>query len=185
MAAGPAFSVVMPAFNAQRTIAASIRSVLAQTRDDLELIVVNDGSTDSTRDVAGQFTGDPRVRVVDQENAGPGAARNRGISAGSAPYISLIDSDDLWLPTYLEVMGAALDAEPMAGLAYTDAWVLDDWSGRIRKKTAMAYQNPPLPPPEEPREFLRLLLTRRNFVFTSTTLRRSAVEHAGPFSPAV
>lgn len=181
MAAGPAFTVVMPAFNAERTIAASIRSILGQTRDDFELIVVNDGSTDGTADVARRFTDDPRVRVLDQENGGPGAARNHGIAAGSAPYVSLLDSDDLWLPTYLEAMGAALDAAPAAGFAYTDAWVLDDASGRIGKKTAMAYQDPPMPPPDDPHDFLRLLLTRRNFVFTSTTLRRSALEDAGPF----
>lgn len=178
--AGPTFCIVMPAYNAARTIAASIRSVLCQTRPDFELIVVDDGSSDATVAVASDFTGDPRVRIVQQENQGPGAARNRGIAEGTGPYISLIDSDDLWLPTYLESMGAALDAEPSAGLAYTDAWVLEDRTGRIRKTTAMRYQNPPLPPPDDPIEFLRLLVGG-NFVFTSSTVRRSTLDEIGPF----
>ena len=180
--AGPTFTIVMPAYNAARTIPASIRSILSQTRPDFELIVVDDGSSDETVAVASAFTSDPRVRIVKQENQGPGAARNNGITEGTAPYISLIDSDDLWLPTYLETMGAALDADQSAGLAYTDAWVLDDRTGRIRKTTAMAYQNPPLPPPEDPVEFLKLLVERRNFVFTSSTVRRSTLDEIGAFN---
>ncbi len=180
--AGPTFNIVMPAYNASRTIAASIRSVLSQNRPNYELIVVDDGSSDETVAIASAFTSDPRVRIIKQENQGPGAARNRGITLGAAPYISLIDSDDLWLPNYLETMGAALDADQSAGLAYTDAWVLDDRTGRIRKTTAMAYQNPPLPPPEDPVEFLKLLVERRNFVFTSATVRRSVLDEIGGFN---
>ena len=170
----------MPAYNAERTIASSIGSVLAQTRPDFELIVVDDGSKDSTVEVAHGF-GDPRIRVLRQENWGPGAARNLAIRESRGRYVSMLDSDDLWLPMYLETMGAALDADPRVGLAYTDAWVLDDRTGRIRKTTAMHYQNPPLPPPTEPLEFLRLLLRRGNFVFTSGTVRRAALDRIGTY----
>jgi GT2 family glycosyltransferase len=177
----PTFTVAMPAYNAERTIAASIRSVLAQTRSDHELIVVDDGSTDATVEIASGFN-DPRVRVLRQENQGPGAARNLAITEARGRYVSMLDSDDLWLPTYLETMGAALDADPRAGLAYTDAWVLDDRTRRIRKTTAMHYQDPPLPPPAEPLEFLRLLVIRGNFVFTSATVRRTTLDAIGAFN---
>ena len=177
----PTFIVAMPAYNAERTIAASIRSVLAQTRPDFELIVVDDGSSDATFEIVSGF-GDRRIRVLRQDNEGPGAARNLAIAESRSRYVSMLDSDDLWLPAYLETMGAALDAEPRAGLAYTDAWVLDDRTRRIRKTSAMHYQNPPLPPPEKPVEFLRLLLVRGNFVFTSATVRRAALNEIGPFN---
>jgi GT2 family glycosyltransferase len=177
----PIFTVAMPAYNSERTIASAIGSVLAQTQPDFELIVVDDGSSDATVDVARGFQ-DSRVRVRRQENAGPGAARNLAIVEGRGRYISMLDSDDLWLPAYLETMGAALDADPKAGLAYTDAWVLDDATGRIRRTTAMHYQDPPVPPPTEPQEFLRQLLIRGNFVFTSGTVRRAALDEIGVFN---
>jgi glycosyltransferase involved in cell wall biosynthesis len=177
----PTFTVAMPAYNAEQTIAASIRSVLAQTRTDFELIVVDDGSTDATADIARRFS-DQRIRVLRQENQGLGASRNRAVAEARGRYVSMLDSDDLWLPVYLETMGAALDADGRAGLAYTDAWVLNDRTGRIRKTTAMHYQNPPLSPPLDPLEFLRLLVVRGNFIFTSTTVRRSTLHAVAGFN---
>jgi glycosyltransferase involved in cell wall biosynthesis len=177
----PTFTVAMPAYNAEATIAQAIRSVLAQTRDDFELIVVDDGSSDATPEIARSFD-DPRIRAVRQENQGLGAARNRAVADARGRYVSMLDSDDLWLPAYLETMGNTLDADVRAGLAYTDAWVLDDETGRIRKTTAMHYQDPPLPPPLDPLEFLRLLVVRGNFVFTSTTVRRSALRVLAGFN---
>lgn len=181
----PTFTIAMPAYNAGRTIAASIRSVLAQTRDDFELIIVDDGSADDTVSQVRRFQPDSRVRLLGQENAGPGAARNLAIETGRGRYVSMLDSDDLWLPTYLETMGRTLDEDPGAGLAYTDAWVLDDATGRIRRTTAMAYQKPPANPPDDPVSFLALLLERRNFVFTSATVRREALEQVGLFEAAL
>jgi hypothetical protein len=97
----------------------------------------------------------------------------------------MLDSDDLWLPTYLETMAGILDGDPDIGLAYTDAWVLDDATGRIRRTTAMHYQHPPRDPPRDPFEFLALLLKRGNFVFTSTTVRHSVLERVGLFEAAL
>jgi GT2 family glycosyltransferase len=180
----PTFTIAMPAYNSSRTIGAAIRSVLAQTRSDFELVVVDDGSSDDTTDQVARFE-DERVRLVRQENSGPGAARNLAIIAGRGRYVSMLDSDDLWLPTYLESMAAVLDAHPDVGLAYTDAWVLDDPTQRIRRTTAMHYQHPPRDPPRDPLEFLALLLKRGNFVFTSTTVRHTALEQVGLFEAAL
>jgi glycosyltransferase involved in cell wall biosynthesis len=123
------FSVVIAAFNASFTIASSIRSVIEQTEQCFELIVIDDGSTDSTAECARGFAADPRLRVIRQSNKGPAAARNAGLRCARGGYVSMLDADDLWLPEYLEVMGAALDGDPGAAFAYTDAWVLDDETG--------------------------------------------------------
>lgn len=176
----PTFTIAMPAYNARRTIRAAIRSVLAQTRGDFELLVVDDGSRDDTPEQVERFD-DARVSLLRQENAGPGAARNLAIRAGSGRYVSMLDSDDLWLPEYLETMAGILDREPEIGLAYTDAWVLDDATGRIRRTSAMHYQHPPPDPPRDPHAFLALLLTRGNFVFTSATVRREVLDRVGLF----
>ena len=137
----PAFSIVMAAYKSAATVAESIESVRRQTRSDWELIVVDDGSPDATADIA-EGSRDPRVRVVREAvNRGPAAARNRGISLAQAPLVCTLDSDDLWLPRYLETMASTLQANPAASVAFTDAWVLDDATGRISKKSAMATSN--------------------------------------------
>ena len=169
----------MPAFNAARTIGSSIRSVLNQTEQDFEVVVVDDGSTDDTPERAQSFASDPRVRVIAQRNRGPSAARNAGLASARGLYVSMLDADDLWLPEYLEVMGGALDANPDAAFAYTDAWVLDDGTGRIRRTSAMFYQRPPKTVPDA-RAFFLLLLDR-NFVYTSVTARRSVIDEVGGY----
>ncbi len=175
----PRFSVVMAAHDSAATIGAAIGSVRLQTREDWELVVVDDGSHDDTAEIAAA-TGDPRVRVVRQENRGPSAARNAGIAVARAPLVCLLDSDDLWLPHFLAATADALASEPAASAAYTDAWVLDHRSGRIRKTSEMAYQRPPRRPPPSPDAFLRELL-RRNFVYNSTVVRREALLAVGGY----
>ena len=96
-------SVVMPAFNAEATIAESIQSVMAQTYPKWELLVVDDGSTDSTAAVArGYCQQDSRIRLFSKENGGSASARNRGISEAAGQYIALLDSDDLWEPCFID-----------------------------------------------------------------------------------
>jgi hypothetical protein len=91
----------------------------------------------------------------------------------------MCDSDDLWMPGYLEAMGAALEGDPGAAFAYTDAWYLDDRTRRVRRASAMAYQRPPEPPPSTASE-LFALLCERNFIYNAVTVRRSAVDRVGP-----
>lgn len=176
----PAFTVVLPAFNERVYIADAIGSVLAQSREDFELIVVDDGSSDETGEIAETFTVDPRVRVLRQENAGLSAARNTGVREASAPLVSFLDGDDLWMPGYLEAMGTTLEQHPDADLAYCDAWWVDVETGRFNRRSAMSMNHPPSDPPRDPGEFANLLL-RANFIFVSTTVRRRALEAAGPF----
>ena len=178
----PRFSVVVPAFNAERTVEATLRSVLAQTCGDFEVIVVDDGSTDATALRVQGLRNDPRIRLLSQPNAGLPAAYNAGIVATRGRFVSFLDSDDLWLPSYLTSMGEALDANPAAGFAYTDAWVWHESVHRFGRQTIMASVNPPATAPESARDLFRHLVAR-NFIYGSATVRRSLFAEVGMYNP--
>ena len=115
----PLVSVIVPTYNYGRYIAEALASILAQTVSDLEVIVVDDGSTDDTQEVLRRVT-DPRVRVVQQEHAGTAAARNRGQAKARGQFIAWLDADDLWRPTFLERQLAVLEAEPEVGFCFAN-----------------------------------------------------------------
>src|SRR4051812_6375168 len=117
----PYVSVIIPAYNAEATIAETVSSVLAQTFEAFELIIVNDGSTDKTAAVVEDtFGSDPRVTLITQENGGVARARNTGISASRCEFIAPIDADDVWHPTYLEKQIATFNQRSDIGFVY--AW---------------------------------------------------------------
>lgn len=101
MNSGPLISVCMPAYNTSRYIAEAISSVLAQTYTNWELIVVDDGSTDNTYEIASSFT-DPRIQVVSQENSNQCVANNNAFGHSKGEFIKFFDSDDIMNPTMLE-----------------------------------------------------------------------------------
>jgi GT2 family glycosyltransferase len=176
----PAFSVVVAAYNTAGTIGEAIESVRRQTRSDWELVVVDDGSDDGTADIV-EAVADPRIRLIRQpRNLGPAAARNRGISVAQAPLVCTLDSDDLWLPWYLETMGKTLDSAPAAAVACTDAWVLDEATGRVGRTSVLAPQDPPQPVPEDRKTFLAALL-QRNFIYNSVAVRRDSLLAVGGY----
>lgn len=111
-------STVIAAYNAQRTIFDTLESALAQKCPDHEIIVVNDGSTDSTGAILAQFGN--RIRVVNQENLGSGAARNNGVAHAKGAYIAFLDSDDLWVPEKLATSVSSLERNPLASLAFSE-----------------------------------------------------------------
>ena len=182
---GPAFSVIIPAYNEAELVGSAIHSVLRQSREDWEMIVVDDGSTDDTTEAVRSFEReDPRINLLRKPNEGLSAARNTGIEAAAGRYLSFLDSDDLWLPRYLAAMGSALEADPEAGLAYTDAWALDAGTHRIRRATAMAPWHPPTAPPRDPLETLRSMV-RGNFMFVSTTVPSAVLDDVGGFDTSL
>src|SRR5262249_38507394 len=109
------FSVVVPLYNKARYISRCLDSIRAQTYPDFEIIVVNDGSTDGGESIVRGY-GDARIRLVSQQNAGPGPARNRGIAEARGDWIAMLDSDDEWDPRYLELGVKLLESYP-AGVA--------------------------------------------------------------------
>ncbi|MBD2494040.1 glycosyltransferase family 2 protein [Nostoc sp. FACHB-280] len=97
----PLVGVIIPLYNKGKYIARAIDSVLGQTYQNFEIIVVNDGSTDNSPDIVSNYP-DSRIHIIHQMNSGPGAARNRGITESKAPFLSFLDADDEWLPEFLE-----------------------------------------------------------------------------------
>lgn len=120
----PLFSVVIPAFNAARTLNESVASVLAQTCRDFEVIIVDDGSSDATYGVA-RAIDDPRVTARTQANGGAAAARNTGIEAARGKYVALLDADDVWVPYKLERQLAVFNAHPDVHAVQSGAWFVD------------------------------------------------------------
>ena len=111
----PFVSVIIPLYNKAREIRRSINSVLSQTHRDFELIVVDDGSTDSSGDIVRQFV-DPRIRLFVQVNSGECAARNRGVEEARGRLIAFLDADDEWLDDFLETVLVLHEQFPDAGL---------------------------------------------------------------------
>ncbi|MEI8176248.1 MAG: glycosyltransferase [Candidatus Omnitrophota bacterium] len=112
-------SVIIPLYNKERYIARAIWSVLRQTYQLFELIVINDGSTDGSLEVVSNFK-DARIRVITQANAGVSAARNRGAAESSYDYIAFLDADDEWMPLFLEKTAAVAQEHPEAGIIATN-----------------------------------------------------------------
>lgn len=177
----PRFSVIVPAYRAPRTIPTTIESVLGQSLGDFELIVVDDGSGDETPEiVAGYVERDPRIVLIRQANAGTPAARNTGIGHARGRYLSFLDNDDAWMPDYLREIDAELGRWPDAGLAYADAWTLNDHSRRVHRQTALECY-PPVPPAEDPARFSIALLKLNFITASSVTVTRTAIEEVGNF----
>jgi glycosyltransferase involved in cell wall biosynthesis len=109
-------SVVIPVWNGERYLAETVESVLRQGVPATEVIVVDDGSTDRSGEVAASFG--PPVRVVRQERGGVAAARNRGVEIAQGEFLAFLDADDLWLPEKTRLQFAALDADPKLDMSF-------------------------------------------------------------------
>jgi glycosyltransferase involved in cell wall biosynthesis len=116
-------TAIVPVYNGAATIAEAIDSALAQSYRDLEVIVVNDGSTDATAEVLRRY--ERRIRVIDRKNGGIAAARNTGVAASQSEYLAFLDCDDIWAPAMVERAVAALDDNRDCVLAYTNCAVID------------------------------------------------------------
>ncbi|MEQ8877095.1 MAG: glycosyltransferase [Phycisphaerales bacterium] len=127
----PTASIIVPAYNAAATLPDTLDSLLAQSFRDFEIIIVDDGSTDATVDVAHGYTHDPRVSIVSQANRGLAGARNSGIAAARGPYVGFCDADDLWAPGKLAAHVMHLDMNPDVGLSYSGSALIDGAGRRL------------------------------------------------------
>ncbi len=174
----PVVGVVIPAYNAAATIDETLRSVISQTYDRLDIIVVDDGSRDDTAAIAERYAAiDDRIRVVRQKNAGVAAARNHGASLLSADLLAFVDADDLWAPAKIERQLQALSegGDPV-GLVYCWFAVIDGRSVVTEDKFCPEWQG---------EVFDRLMLS--NFIGNGSSIlvRRQAFADAGGFEPGL
>ena len=169
----PEVSVVVAAYNQAAWLDEAICGVRAQTFEDWELLVVDDGSTDDTPAVVARHGDDRRIRYVAQERQERSAARNRGIAETSAPLVAFLDADDCWRPEKLARQVERLAAEPDAGVCYTAARFIDA-DGR------------PLPLRKPPRAIagrvFDCLLAANVIILSSVVVRRTALARAGGFA---
>jgi glycosyltransferase involved in cell wall biosynthesis len=169
----PAVSIITPAYNSARYLADTIRSAQAQTVGDFEMLIVDDGSTDATAEIARQFAAaDSRLRLFRQENRGISSARNAAIARAEAPIFALLDSDDIWMPTYLEEQLRVLAAAPEAGVVSANAFNLGgSFDGMLLRSVG----------PEVHRVSLRSLIEVEDSVCIMSIFRRDVVDRIGVF----
>lgn len=123
----PRVSIVVPAYNAAETLAETLASLLAQTFQDFELLVIDDGSSDRTPAIARSF-GDRRLRLIQQPNRGLAGARNSGIHHARGEYIGFCDADDLWRPEKLAAHVRHLETRPNVGISFSGSELIDSES---------------------------------------------------------
>lgn len=163
----------MAVFNGAPWVGAAVESVLGQTLDDLELIVIDDGSTDATPDVLASFR-DPRLRIERGGREGLTRALNRALELSRAALIARLDADDVALPERLARQRRYLDAHPEVGLLGTGAREID-LAGR---EVAV------LRPPVDDAAIRRALIRANPFVHSSAVMRRSVLDRAGRYDPS-
>lgn len=178
----PDISVVIPLWNKESHVGNTIRSVIGQTYKEFEVIVVNDGATDRSPEIVRSFR-DPRIRLIDQENAGTAAARNRGIAEARGELIAFIDSDDEWMPAFIETVTGLQRKYPEAG-AFATSYVLKMQAGHFERPKLC---HVPASPWEGllPNYFLSALSRNPAIMPSSIMIRKDVLEKIGGFSPGV
>ncbi|MEM7251560.1 MAG: glycosyltransferase [Pseudomonadota bacterium] len=166
-------SVVTPCFNAAATLEESVASVMGQSYPHIEMILVDDGSTDHTAAIGARLHHqDQRVRLVSQENRGAARARNHGLALASGRYIAFLDADDYWSPDCLAALHDALVRSPDAALAYCGWQNVGCPGGR---------GDPFVPPNYESGKKLEILLAACRWPIHAALTKREAIEAAGRF----
>ena len=168
-------SIIIPSYNHAHYLSHTLRSVLVQTYDDWEAIIVDDGSTDDTSAVVAQFA-DPRVRYIHQQNRGLPAARNAGIAAAQGSYLAFLDADDEWEPDFLARCTAVLERNAEAAGVYTGHHYCDE-TGLILPQSSV-----PCVPADQLR---RRLLEGGFFPPCAVVVRADAVREAGLFDTSL
>lgn len=175
----PKVTVVIPVYNGERYIRATLESVFAQTYQNYEIICVDDGSKDGSVAILNSYA--ERIQVIRQANMGQAGARNAGVRSGTGTYVALLDQDDLWYPWKLERQVALLEAHPEAVMAHCDMDWIDETGNVIqRNRVSAARMSAP-----------KGLTMTRLFgwdpcIYPSTTLiRKTAFERVGGFDPEI
>lgn len=175
----PKVSVIIPAYNAEKTIRATIETVQQQTFQDFELIIVNDGSKDKTLEIVASIE-DERIKVFSYQNSGLSTARNRGISKANGEYIALLDADDFWTPDKLELQLLALSDRPQAGVAYSWTYFMD-----VDEQGQVAFLHPSNPYNFAGNVYEKLLISDFIHSGSNTLILKQAIDSVGEFDPTL
>lgn len=170
----PDISIVIPCFNAEKTVGATLDSILAQSYQDYEVIAVNDGSSDATGDILGEYTDKftGRLAIVSQVNQGQTVAKNVGTAHASGRFVAFIDSDDMWAPEKLSRQIEFLEHNSHVGLCYTNGYYIDEQNNRIEEVGVS--------PDYRGRCFQKLLMGN-NMVASSVMVRTEVLDKVGWF----
>lgn len=161
-------SIITPTYNRATFLKLAIESVLRQSFEGFEMIIVDDGSTDNTREIVKQFD-DERLIYYFQKNQGQSVARNVAIGMAKGSYISFLDSDNLWFPNKLELSLKAFSDNPSADIVYGDGVIIDESGGELSRKNMARYSGR-----------ITAQLLRDNFVSMNTTMvKRHCFEEMG------
>ena len=166
-------SIVIPSYNTEKYIKEAVDSALAQTYTPIEIIVVDDGSTDNTKNVLGPYLERNAITYIYQANRGLAGARNTGIKASRGEYIAFLDADDIFLPEKVARQAAHLDANPKCDISYCDLYHF--WDEEADKLFKLQYQY------YSGADVLPHLLEKSFIAPLSTVFRRSTFETYGMF----
>ncbi|HEY6644770.1 glycosyltransferase [Povalibacter sp.] len=170
----PTVSVVIATYNSGNYLKEAIDSVLGQTISDLELLVVDDGSTDGTRDLVARVS-DPRLTYIWQPNAGQTSAKNHGVSRARGEFIGFCDGDDYWYPNKLELQLPKFEQSSLTGVVYSPADTIDEHGNSLGGEIAEKFSGP-----------VTHELFLRNFVpFGTAVVRRRCLEEVGGFDESL
>src|SRR5688572_19135515 len=166
-------TVCIPTYNRSQRLRPTVESVLGQTFSDWELVIIDDGSSDDTWEVACEFDSDPRVRCVRQQNCGHSEARNHGLRLARGEYLAYLDHDDRWKPNKLQRQVEYLDAHPDAGLVYCRWDLISDCGELVRAERLWEGEG----------SLYKPLLIHSNFMKSMSVpmMRAELVRHAGGF----
>ncbi len=171
MTSGPRVSVIIPAYNYGRFIATALESAVNQTFQDIEIIIINDGSTDNTDEVVSRYLGNPKIEYVKQANSGQTVTKNNGIKISSGEFIAFLDADDWWDHTKLEKQLAAFEADDIGVVYSKSSFVSQDGRPLNQFYPDFLYTGK-----------VTAALFVDNFVpFSSALIRRKSLERIGLF----
>jgi glycosyltransferase involved in cell wall biosynthesis len=169
----PLVSVVIPVFNGAAFVTAAVASVRAQTVQDVEVLVVDDGSVDGTQAVLEDLRRSMGITWFQQEHGGPARSRNRGIQASHGEFVALLDCDDIWLPDKLEAQLAVMSRRPEVGVVHTDYESVDQ-AGRVLERVRARHSPEPL---------VRAFVGGHTALPSTLLIRRSCLERVGGLNP--
>tara|TARA_R110000850_G_scaffold264954_2_gene394285 strand:- start:2489 stop:3364 length:876 start_codon:yes stop_codon:yes gene_type:complete len=168
-------SVVTPTYNRARFLPDAVSSVLAQTYGDFELIILDDGSSDDTREVLEPFLADRRVRYFYQKNQGQSHARNHALDQAAGEFIAFLDSDDLWEPSKLEKQLAVFKSNPNVDIVHGDEATIDEQGVVNSLENMNRYSG----------GITRYLLADNSVSITTALVRRRCFDEMGGFDTSV